>query len=645
MGMSFFTNKGEVVQCERELGKGGEGSVYERFGNSNQVIKLYNSQHIPDNQKQSKLCFMVNSCERSLLDYAAWPIEALRKNQTGPVVGFLMPKVVGFEPIHALYSPVQRRQNHPELAWDFLLHVARNIAAAFATIHQHGHVIGDVNQDNVLVGRDSKVMLIDCDSFQVNANGVVHFCEVGVSFFTPPELQGVSFKGLKRTPNHDNFGLALFIFHLLFGGRHPFSGKPLQRDAGDSLENDIKAFRFAYGKDSRQRGFEPPPNSIPFSLVPSTTQSLFEDAFTERGVLVARPSAQQWLAELDNLRWRLKHCPTVKTHVYPNHLAVCPWCSLESQGIFYFLDSDLNLTRKTSSFVLTRAWAVIDSIQIPEGITTIPIIASIVVVPTPLPKNMRGGAFKYITRISLILVGLIIAAFISEVWWLFVPFILFMWPITNDEKSVEYVKRNNSLIEAQRELLLLKKKAHDETSPEKFKLKKQELTRLFNEYQSLTLQEKNELDRLQKNASFHQKQRFLERFLIESASIPGVGAAKKAALRSFGIETAADVTQAKVQAVRGFGDVLTNAVVDWRKSCERRFVFNPNAAISEADKNAVRAKIAIRRRFLEASLNAGPEDLERLRQEVAIKVNTLYPQLEAAAKKLAQAQADLKIAS
>ncbi len=73
--------------------------------------------------------------------------------------------------------------------------------------------MGDVNQNSFMVGRDSKVVLIDSDSFQINANGTLHLCEVGVSHFTPPELQTLpSFVGFERTANHDNFGLALLIF-------------------------------------------------------------------------------------------------------------------------------------------------------------------------------------------------------------------------------------------------------------------------------------------------------------------------------------------------------------------------------------------------------------------------------------------------
>jgi hypothetical protein len=54
-----------------------------------------------------------------------------------------------------------------------------------------------------MVGRDSKVVLIDSNSFQVNAQGVLHLCEVGVSHFTPPELQSLSsFDNFTRTTNH-----------------------------------------------------------------------------------------------------------------------------------------------------------------------------------------------------------------------------------------------------------------------------------------------------------------------------------------------------------------------------------------------------------------------------------------------------------
>jgi DNA-binding helix-hairpin-helix protein with protein kinase domain len=219
---TFVTGTGKTIAIGQELGRGGEGTVYEVSSNHHLVAKLYNADHQPDDAKQAKLRYMATTADKHLLSYAAWPQETLHHTTNGPVVGFLMPKISGWAPIHMLYGPAHRRQKFSRAAWDFLLFAARNTAAAIAAIHQHGHVVGDVNQGNILVGADSRVVLIDTDSFQVVAHGTTHLCKVGVAHFTPPELQETTvFERTPRTSNHDNFGLALLVFHLLFGGRHP----------------------------------------------------------------------------------------------------------------------------------------------------------------------------------------------------------------------------------------------------------------------------------------------------------------------------------------------------------------------------------------------------------------------------------------
>jgi|GEM_PF-6541790 len=343
----FITGANEPIEIGREIGRGGEGSVYEVPANRQWVAKLYNAHHLPDKPKQAKLRFMAAAADAALLKYAAWPEKTLQKTPDGATIGFLMPRIMGQMPIHMLYNPEYRRENYPKAGWDFLLFVARNTAAAFAEIHQHGHVVGDVNQGNVLVAADSRVVLIDTDSFQINANGTVYLCEVGVAHFTPPELQGVaSFDHAPRTANHDNFGLALLIFHLLFGGRHPYSGVPLRADAGQALEKDIEAYRYAYAPDGQRRGFKPPPQSIPITLVPDAIQALFTTAFTEQGAREKRPTAQEWVAALDDLRQHIQQCAVTAMHAYPDHLTRCPWCALEKQGMVYFLHPGVRLVKK-----------------------------------------------------------------------------------------------------------------------------------------------------------------------------------------------------------------------------------------------------------------------------------------------------------
>src|SRR6266446_37429 len=221
----LFDASGRPVPLGHKFGSGGEGDVYEVTAiGPDLAAKIYHEPLKPD--KQEKLRNMVQEgCDDSLKKIAAWPTATLHHGRNGPVRSFLMPKVVGYEDIHKLYGPAHRKQLFPQADWAFLVNTARNVAAAFDAIHAYKYVIGDVNQGNVVVAGNSVVHLIDCDSFQVVANGKLYLGEGGVLHFTPPELLNLqTFQGIRRTVNHDNFGLAVLCFHLLFMGRHAFVG-------------------------------------------------------------------------------------------------------------------------------------------------------------------------------------------------------------------------------------------------------------------------------------------------------------------------------------------------------------------------------------------------------------------------------------
>lgn len=645
MAKTLFTSKGSPIQIGRELGRGGEGSVFEVPALPNQVAKLYHQ--VPDAKKQAKLIFMASTADPQLLSYVAWPQETLHSSKGGAVVGFLMPKVEGKDPVHMIYSPAHRRQDRPKAAWDFLLFVARNTAASFDALHAHGHVLGDVNQGNVLVGGDSKVVLIDSDSFQVNANGNLHLCEVGVAHFTPPELQGLStFQGFTRTANHDNFGLALLIFHLLFGGRHPHSGVPLKAGVGDALETDIKGFRYAYARDASSRGISPPPSSIPLSMVPDSMESMFQIAFTERGATGGRPTAKQWEYALDNVRTRLKKCRASPIHVYPDHLAKCPWCALEQQGVVYFIDLAATYTATGSGFNLTQIWAQIEAVNAPPPVS-LPNISGIHVVPTPLPANIPGAGTAIFFKLVVVCISVFLFAAAPKAWFLIALGAWVAWAAAGSsgsaERASERSRRRTAVDDALSTYDSLVERINKEAGPGGFQQKKRELVKLKEELQSLSTQETRELDKLQSTAQERQKQKFLERFFIDTADIPGVGPTRKAALRSFGIETAADVSRNRVMQIKGFGESITRAVTDWKAGVERRFVFNPAIAVSEADKNAVRAKIGARKAAIAAALVGSAAELQRYKQTAVARASALQPQLEQAGKQLAQAKSDLSL--
>lgn len=142
------------------------------------------------------------------------------------------------------------------------------------------------------------------------------FCEVGVPQFTAPELQERPFRGLRRSPDHDAFGLALLCFHLLFMGRHPFAGR--YRGKGDMpIERAIRDYRFAFGQHAAAQWMEPPPHTLPFSALPRPVADLFERAFVPLMPGQRRPTPREWLPALERLNREFRSCGRNAMHKYP----------------------------------------------------------------------------------------------------------------------------------------------------------------------------------------------------------------------------------------------------------------------------------------------------------------------------------------
>jgi DNA-binding helix-hairpin-helix protein with protein kinase domain len=240
---------------------------------------------------------MIRINPKRIAEVAAWPHFLLTNSPGGEVTGFVMPRLTGFQPIQHLYNPGQRRKFFPRADWQSLLSVARNTATVFDEIHKLGCVVGDINQSNLLISDTGRPQLIDCDSFQIATNERLYPCEVGVEFYTPPELQSIpSFKGLVRTPNHDRFGVAVLIFQLLFLGRHPYAG--IFQGAGDPQSGQlIKEFRFAYGANASRVQMVRPPHTPDLSFVTPEVGRMFELAFLPGSEsLHARPTAAAWVS-------------------------------------------------------------------------------------------------------------------------------------------------------------------------------------------------------------------------------------------------------------------------------------------------------------------------------------------------------------
>lgn len=505
--------------------------------------------------------------------------------------------------------------------------------------------MGDVNQNSFMVGRDSKVVLIDSDSFQINANGTLHLCEVGVSHFTPPELQTLpSFVGFERTANHDNFGLALLIFHILFGGRHPYSGVPLISDAGNALETDIAHFRYAYASDNQRRGLKPPPRSIPLSMLPGDVEAMFQQAFTESGVATGRPTAKAWVAALDLLRQQLKKCTVSAMHVYPAHLTDCPWCALDNQGVIYFIDLGEEVITTGGDFVLARVWAMVMASVAPPALQ-LPLPDHFQPTGRPLPSGLLRREYIILIEIALSALSLLLCGLQAEPRYIIlIPVLAAIWIIgslTSKAYKAEIQQRREAFNRAKMDYDHLVSQIQHLGGLEGFIAKRAMLEKNEGRNSRVTGRRETRSGSTSRHRKGTAEAEVSGGIFIDVASIPSVGPARKAALRSFGIETAADVTRRSVKQVKGFGDHLTQAVIDWKASCERRFVFRPNEAVTPADRQAVMAKIAAKRHRLESALTVGATELQRFRLHAPARTMPLMEPLRQAAEKLAQAQADL----
>src|SRR4051794_24255972 len=282
------------------IGRGGEGTVYEVQGDPTLVAKIYHKRPLDDNQV-AKLQAMVSVWSSPLETIAAWPRSILYDPTSRKPCGILMTRMDDAKQLHELYGTTNRRRHFPEVGWHHMVLAARNTAAAFQTLHAANVLVGDVNQGNLLVDKRMCVRMIDCDSFQISSNGRTFACPVGTPHFTPPELQSQKLRDILRSQNHDRFGLAILIFHLLFVGRHPFAGR--YRGPGDlSIEKAIAERRFAFSKNRTETLVDPPPASLLLDDLPPNVGNLFERAFrTTESDAKGRPTPLEWVQELEAL--------------------------------------------------------------------------------------------------------------------------------------------------------------------------------------------------------------------------------------------------------------------------------------------------------------------------------------------------------
>jgi len=603
----FVDLQGQSTPLGRCIGKGGEGAVYLVPTRPHLVAKIYAS--IPDDHAARKLAAMVQLGTLELAKNAAWPQNLLMDENTGDVVGFLMPRIDGHREIHRLYGPIDRKTAFPDATWGFLVSAARNIAVAFETVHLHNHIIGDVNQGNVVVSRQATVQIIDCDSFQIRHLGRTYPCRVGVPLFTPPELQGRRLSDIVRTPDHDRFGLAVLIFQLLFMGRHPYAGRHPERAI--DVNTAIKEGLFAFGAKAAAEGWEPPPHSLRIEELSPRVAHRLERAFGPAAVDGGpRPSAAEWRESLEQLDAATITCSEDPRHVHVRGTGPCPWCRIENDGgpCFFFLPPGA----APDAFDLATTWQAIEGVK-PPGPARLRRVAPDV---TP-PRRASATSGGWLAAVAARLVAL----------------------VRPDAPHSTREQQAEAIAAGEEELRQLESLWEDGCGETAFVDKRQELEEAKAALEGLKTREDAEWAALAERFRERPFHEHLRTFSLEFARIPGLGKTRLQALAEQGVTTALDIAPEALMSIRGIDLEVVKGLLVFKDVAARSFNFDPVTAIPVDEQKTLAARQATRRETLSATVQGGAVELIELRRETVARREELTRAADEIHKQLAELRA------
>ena len=630
---TYYDSQNNAHDLTERLGSGGEGTVYS-CADFNLVAKIY---HEPVTaEKAEKLDWMAANKPERLLKIAAWVIDVLRDAPDGQVVGFLMPNVKAKE-IHELYSLKSRRVHFPEATWHFLVHTAANVARAFYNLHGANHIMGDVNHGNCVVLADGTVKLIDCDSYSVKTDKMRYRCEVGVGTHLAPELQRANLRDVERLEKHDNFGLAVIIFQLLFLGRHPFAGNYLGAE-DKSIEECIRELRFAYGDGATHRMVKQPPGTLPLAAVSPRVALMFERAFLTED----RPEPREWIEALEDLSANLEQCGTHPGHLYFAKLAQCPWCEIEAQTglmLFPFITAGSHLNGEKPFNIFT-----VETLIANLGITQTlqpakPPSPLLAVLPPPTDDVVKAKRENQkLTVISLTvqffaMVFLMLIIGIGTSLFFGILMLIFWLIYTNN--SIKYVREDldESLNDARLQWETLESGWMQKSIPPQLTDDLKRIKEKVGDYQEFQQSNARQVKALREENSRQQFQEYLRSVpLADASDIYGITAPQRQNLIEKGIKTAADVQEHRIRDFHNFNGEVVPKLLDWRKRVERKFApdetdFKKKEAELINDKSINRRQIEKEIESLLVALRSGAVNLRRHQQQLSANAAELAARL------------------
>lgn len=327
------------------LGKGGEGAVYPVtqiaspvLGSAGSLVgKIYHDDESKRPEREAKCVAMLASVPDT--DSIVWNLGNLYRKD-GVFAGFLMKRLQmdTYETFMAVAHTLHRRRLFPDWSIMHALLMGRNVAAAVDAVHTAGHMVGDINESNILVSKDTTVRIVDADSAQITAGSKVYPCTVGKPEFTAPEISEGSYRDVenRRTVATDMFAFSVMLFNALMGRTHPTSC--IQEGEKLDVVKLIQRSIYPTFVPSLPKGFKKNPK-LEYVAIPSRVHKLIGRGLDADPA--KRPSFDEAIAVLDELFTRdgssykyLKQCKVSPLHWWDvrDSKTVCPMCRFESQN-------------------------------------------------------------------------------------------------------------------------------------------------------------------------------------------------------------------------------------------------------------------------------------------------------------------------